>query len=183
MAYPNKIIRQPHIRQTIRFLKTARDTGGELLEMESTYDAHSAEPPPHYHPQQAEDFRVESGAISVRIHRQIRILNAGDQLHIPANTVHAMWNHTRERSVVNWQVRPAMNTEYFLETMIGLANDGKTDDNGKPGLLQLALSVPYFAPVFRLTKPPYWLQRLLFTLLAPLARLSGRKPVYDTYLN
>ena len=183
MAYANKVIRQPHIRQTIRFLRTAKETGGELLEMESNYDAHSSEPPPHYHPQQAEDFRVEAGEISVRMHGKVNILKAGDNLHIPANTVHAMWNHTRDRSVVNWQVRPAMDTEYFLETMIGLANDGQTDSSGKPGLLQLALSVPHFAPVFRLTQPPYWLQRVLFTVLAPFARIRGKQAVYDRYLD
>ncbi len=52
---------------------------------------------------------------------------AGDRLHIPAKTPHAMWNNGPAIAVTNWQVRPALNMEHFFETTIGLAADGKTN--------------------------------------------------------
>lgn len=53
MAYQNKIIRNPRTRQDIRFLQTAKDTDGKVLEMEANYNSHSKEPAAHYHPYQA----------------------------------------------------------------------------------------------------------------------------------
>jgi hypothetical protein len=37
----------------------------------------------------------------------------------------------------------------------------------------MALQVDEFADHVRLARPPWWLQRLIFTLLRPLARLLG----------
>lgn len=183
MAYPNKIIRNPLTGQDIKFLQTARDTDGALLEMESTYAGHSTEPAPHYHPQQAEDFTVLSGELSVRVNGEIQLLKAGDSIHLPANTVHGMWNHTDQPVVVNWQVRPALDTEQLLETGMGLATDGKTNARGMPGILQVALMARRFSREFRLARPPFWLQKTLFFLLAPFARLAGYQATYPDYLD
>ena len=121
MAYRNKIIRNVQLGQEIRFLQTAKDTDGTLLEMESTYHAASKEPPPHYHPHQEEDFTVVEGELHVRLEDHLVILKKGDHLHIPKNRVHSMWNGSENRTVVNWKVQPAMNTEYFLETAVGIS--------------------------------------------------------------
>ncbi|WP_345955011.1 hypothetical protein [Mucilaginibacter sp. PAMB04168] len=47
-----------------------------------------------------------------------------------------------------------MNTEHLLETITGLATNGKTNSSGMPPLLQLALTADYFMNVLRLAKPP-----------------------------
>jgi hypothetical protein len=94
-----------------------------------------------------------------------------------------MWNASTGKTVINWQVRPAMNTEYLLETTTGLVNDGKTTANGKPGLLQIALIANRYADVFRLAKPPYVIQRILFAILTPFAYLAGYKALYQKYLD
>src|SRR5262252_10073188 len=113
MAYQNKQIQNPIARMSIRFLQTSKDTNGKLLEMEATYSPHSIEPAPHYHPHQEEDFTIVSGEMTVRMNGQLKILKAGDQLHVPKNTVHSMWNNSSETTaVVNWKVTPALTTEY-----------------------------------------------------------------------
>jgi quercetin dioxygenase-like cupin family protein len=183
MAFKNKLIRNTVTGQEIRFLQTAIDTAGQLLEMESTYQAYSKEPAVHYHPHQAEDFEVLSGELTVRIHGQQNVLKAGDKLHIPRNVVHAMWNASGYKTIVNWQVRPAMNTEHLLETASGLASDGKVNENGMPPLLQTALMVNRFSKVFRIAKPPFIVQRILFTILTPFAYLAGYRPSYKQYLD
>lgn len=183
MAIKNKVISNPITRQEIRFLKTGNDTGGQLLEMESTYFMHSIEPPAHYHPHQAEDFTVLSGEITVRIDGQLKILKPGDTLHVPKNKVHSMWNNTDGKTVLNWKVQPAMETEHFLETAMGLALDGKTSETGMPGILQVALMSNKYASVFRLAKPPYIMLKVLFIILTPFAYLFGYRPTYKKYLD
>ncbi|HEX5668545.1 MAG TPA: cupin domain-containing protein [Chitinophagaceae bacterium] len=183
MAVKNKMISNPGSGQTIRFIQTSRDTSGKLLEMESTYAPHSLEPVEHYHPLQEEEFTVEEGSISVRINGGVRILHQEDKLVIPANTVHSMWNHSDSISRVNWIVRPALNTEYLLETGMGLAADGKVNAKGLPSILQTALLMNKYRQAFRLAKIPYMVQRILFGLLSPFAMLAGYRSVYQKYID
>lgn len=183
MAVKGKTISNPVTGQSIRFLQTKNSSGGRLLEMESEYCAGSVEPAPHYHPAQAEDFRIISGEMKIRLAGKLLTLRAGDVLHIPANKVHSMWNEGQASAVVNWQVRPAMDTEYLLETTFGLANAGKTDARGMPGILQVSLTAGKFTKVFRITKPPFIVQKVLFSILAPVARLKGLRAWYPEYIS
>ena len=181
MAYKNKIITNSVTGQDFKFLQTSEDTGGALLEMESTYHSQSKEPPPHYHPYQEEDFTVIEGELTVRIDGKLRKLTAGDSLHIRKNQVHCMWNASDRKTTVNWQTRPALDTEYLLETITGLARDGKTNKDGRPNILQVALMTSKYSDSFRLAKPPYTLQKLVFGLLTPVAYLAGYRPSYRKY--
>ncbi|MGA0555186.1 cupin domain-containing protein [Larkinella sp. VNQ87] len=184
MAYSNKTLHNQRTGQTIRFIQTSQDTGGALLEMESTYAAHSREPVPHYHPQQTEEFRVMAGELTVRLNGgQPLKLQKGDTLHIAQQEVHAMWNASDRPAVVNWQVRPALDTEHFFETTTGLANDGKTNEHGMPPLLQTVLLARHFSGVFRLARPSRVVQQIVFSLLSPVAYLFGYRPVYRKYLD
>ena len=183
MATKNKFISNPKTRQEIRFLQTSGDTHGELLEMETTYQAHSLEPPHHFHPYQVEDFTVLSGQVSVRIDGQVQILKAGDTLHIPIGKSHSMWNASDYKAVVNWKVRPALQTEFMLETITGLAIDGKTNEQGRPNLLQVALLFIKFSNEFRLASPPVVVQRILFNILKPIALLLGYRDTYKKYFD
>jgi hypothetical protein len=68
---------------------------------------------------------------------------------------------------------PAGTYESFLETMYGLAEEGKTDGQGRPGLLRMAVIGRAHLEDFALARPPYWVQKVLFAVLAPLGRLRG----------
>lgn len=183
MAYQHKTIHNTKTGQSIQFLQTAQDTNGALLEMETTYQGHSTEPMSHYHPFQVEDFTVLKGEVTVRVNGALKILQEGDTLHLPANTIHAMWNNTDQLAVVNWKVQPALNTEHLLETGMGLANDNKTNDQGTPPLLQAILTANKFSKVYRLATPSFIIQKIVFTLLTPVAYLFGYRPSYKRYLD
>ena len=183
MAYKGKVIRNIKTGQEIKFLQTSTDTDGNLLEMESVYNSTSIEPPPHYHPRQEELFTVLEGEINVRLNGVVKVLKAGDAFHISANAVHSMWNATSNRTVVNWKVFPALSTEYFLETVMGLTADKKTDSSGRPSLLQVALLANKYAPVYRLPKPSFAVQKIAFALLAPFAYLKGYRADYKKYFS
>jgi quercetin dioxygenase-like cupin family protein len=183
MAIKDKIISNPVTGQTIRFIQTAKDTNGALLEMESSFAPHSSEPVPHFHPIQNEVFDVLEGSISVRINGKVKVIKKGEQLQVPANTIHSMWNHTGDRAHVNWKVQPALNTESFFETAMGLATEKKINKKGMPSILQTALMVRKFSNEFRLAKPGKIIQKILFSSLTPIAKLAGFEAVYEKYID
>jgi quercetin dioxygenase-like cupin family protein len=183
MAYKNKIIKNPYTGQSFKFIQTAKDTSGELLEMETTYRGHSKEPVAHYHPSQDEDFKVLQGEVTVRLDGALKTLRTGDTLHIPRGMVHAMWNRSDREAAVNWQVRPALDTENLFEVTTGLAMDGKTKSDGMPGILQVALTIKKYHHVFRMARPSYTVQKIVFTLLSPIAYLLGYRATYSKYID
>ena len=166
----------PVTGMTLWILRSAGQTGGELLEMEAGYPAGSAAPPLHFHPLQEEQFVLLEGRMRAEVDSVGRDLVAGDSLVVPAGALHAMWNPGPEPARVSWQVRPALRTQSFFETVFALAARGQVNADGVPGLLDLALLMPHFRDEIRVTSPPAWVQRLIFGALAPIARLVGRCP-------
>ena len=182
MAFKNKLIQNPKTGQSIRFLQTAKDNDDNVLEMEAVYRPYSIIPAEHFHPYQEEDFYVLKGELTIRVEEKLRILRVGESIHIRRNIPHAMWNQSGRETIIQWKVYPAMQTEYLLETMFGLAGDNKTNEKGMPPFLQTILIAKQFSDVMRLSKPPYAVQKVLFGVLAPVAVLFGFKPLYRKYL-
>jgi quercetin dioxygenase-like cupin family protein len=183
MAYKGKSIDNKKTGQQISFIQTSDDTGGELLEMESLFQAHSTEPVPHYHPLQEEYFTVLEGEITVRTNGQLYVLKQNDKLHIKKGQIHSMWNHSSQKARVNWKVVPASDTEYFLENGIGIANKKKTNEQGMPGLLQIALLAKRFSHVYRVAKPSYAIQKIIFSILSPFSFLAGYRSCYKEFVD
>lgn len=181
MAHKNKLINNPKTGQSVTFLLTSGDTNGELLHMESSFRSFSKEPPPHYHPNQAEDFHVLSGELMVRMNGSVTVYKKNETFHIPPNKIHSMWNGSGNTTTVKWIVKPALNTENLLETISGLANDGRTNAQGMPDFLQSVLIARKYSNVFRAAKPPYFIQRLAFIVLTPISYLLGYRPSYKKY--
>ena len=170
------VLTNPVTGMSLRILRSAADTGGALLEMEAGYRPGSAVPPPHFHPLQEEWFVILEGGMRAVVGGVRRDLVAGDSLMIPAGESHAMWNPGTVDARVSWQVRPALRTQEFFEVFCALAAQGKVDAHGVPGLLDLALLMPHFRSEIRVTRPPAWIQRLVFGALGPVARALGRCP-------
>jgi len=167
------VLENPVSGQRLIFRKTAQDTGGESLEVESVYTKPTpSRPPAHYHPRQEERFEVLAGRLNVLVDGQERTLQESEVLIVPPGGPHEMWA-AEAGTRVNWQTRPALKTEAFFETVWGLAKDGKVNDKGVPNLLRVALIAREYEDEFRLASPPWAVQRALFGLLAPVGRLLG----------
>jgi hypothetical protein len=52
-----------------------------------------------------------------------------------------------------------------------------------PPFLQLALIAGKYDNILRLAKPPYIVQKLLFSILLPIAYLEGYRPTYKKYID
>jgi mannose-6-phosphate isomerase-like protein (cupin superfamily) len=175
VARSGEQITNPIVGLSLLFVKTAADTGGELLEMDATYEPSSAEPVVHFHPRQSERFEILEGVLRARIGDAERELQAGETLDIEAGVPHAMWNQGPAQARTRWQTRPALRTENFFESTFRLAREGKTNEKGLPGPLQLAVIAGEYRDEFRTTSPPQALQGIVVAVLAPIGRLLGRR--------
>ena len=182
MAHAGKVISNTAMAGTIKFIKTGADTGGQLLEMEATYNTAVDSVPEHYHPYQDEHIEVLAGMVSVHIKGQERTYVAGESFDFPRNVPHGFLGAAGcAEARVLWQLRPALDSETFFETVYGLAADGKMKDTGFSNLFQLAVIVRAFNDELHLTKPSHIVQKVVFGILAPIGRLLGYQARYEEY--
>ncbi|HEU4704007.1 MAG TPA: cupin domain-containing protein [Conexibacter sp.] len=182
MATVGEAIENPVSGERIVWIETAASSGGELLAADLHLRRGAAVAATHRHPRQDERFRVDAGRVTLEIEDERRDLAVGDEATVPAGAAHRWWNSGDGEATVRVELRPALDTETFFETFFGLARDGKTNSEGVPDLLQIAVAYRELGdscPV--LTKPPAPIQRVLFAVLAPLGRMRGRRAVYAGY--
>jgi quercetin dioxygenase-like cupin family protein len=181
MARAGEEIYNPVQGDWIVFTQTARDTSGELLSAELLVSPRGGNPL-HVHPRQEEHFKAVSGTLGVQAGEEHRSLGEGEEAVVPPGTPHRWWNDADEEAHVLIELRPALNTETFFETLYGLARDGKTDENGVPSLLQQAVTLNGVNKgEIYLAWPPVPVQKVFLAALAPVGRLLGYKDHYPKY--
>jgi quercetin dioxygenase-like cupin family protein len=136
----------------------------------------------HHHPVPRERFHVLSGRIAFKIDGEERVLGPGEEAEVGAGIVHDWWQVGDEEAGVLVEVTPGERFTEMVGTFFGLARDGKVDKKGVPHPLQLALSARAYRDTMVVAKPPPWVQRLAFGVLAPIASARGLTPTYPEYL-
>lgn len=176
MAQAGDVIENPVVGDRLVFRRTTAETGGALLEFDIFVRAGAKGPPEHIHPSAGEHFEVLRGTLRARVAGVEHEIQAGNSLTIPAGTLHTWWNAGGEEVQVRVQLSPAGRMETFLETIYALARSGRTDKNGIPNFLQLSVFAPSYFDTNHIVRPPLAVQRLIFGILAPLARRLGYRP-------
>src|SRR3954447_1601852 len=116
----------------------------EVLEIDTVNPPTPVAEPEHVHPRQISGARVIGGVLEFDVAGQRRTLSAGESITIPPGVPHHFWNPGHEDAhAVQW-FRPALKSRLFFETLFALAGDGKLDDAGMPGMLQIAAMIPVF---------------------------------------
>ena len=161
------------------FRKTARETSGELLQVDWIGSPGWTTGPDHVHPLQEERFEVVSGKLGLRVEGVERVHSAGEVIVAPAGSAHAAWNAGDDTVNVLVDFRPALRTEKAFETLAGLARDGKTNKAGAPSdPLLLALVLREYEDEIYFVRPPLAVQRVILGALARIARLLGYRAEY-----
>ncbi len=182
MTHAGKVISNTKMAGTVKFIKTAADTGGDLLEMEATFNTAVNSIPEHVHPNQDEHIEVLAGMVSIEIDGQERTYFAGESFDFPRNVPHRFLGAAgSEEAKILWQICPAFDSETFIETVYGLEADGKMEGGGILNLCQTAVIYRAFRTECRLTKPSQLVQKLMFGILAPIGRLLGYQARYEKY--
>jgi quercetin dioxygenase-like cupin family protein len=136
----------------------------------------------HRHPGLVERFQVVRGQVTCLIDDREATLGPGGSAEVPAGVVHDWWQTGDAEAVVVAEVDPGARFTEMVGTFFGLARDGKVDKKGVPHPLQLALSARDYSDTMVMVKPPPWVQRIVFAVLAPIASARGLKPTYPEYL-
>ncbi len=182
MSKAGDVIENPVTGERVVVRVGTEDSGGDLLAVDGYVKPGGAVAGEHVHPAIDERFTVLRGRVGFRIDGRESIAEPGERLHVPAGTAHDWWNAGDEEAHVRVEIRPGGRFEEMALNLFGLAQDGKTNSRGMPNLLQAAIFVREFSDVLYFTRPPLWVQRLLFGALALLARALGYRGSYPEYL-
>jgi quercetin dioxygenase-like cupin family protein len=109
------------------FVRTAADTGGELVEMESTWTRPGRRTPEHVHPEAEETWEVLEGSAAFRIGGEERTAGPGEVVVAPAGVAHVAWNAGEDPARVRITLRPALRWEDFVERLFELSSSGQPD--------------------------------------------------------
>jgi quercetin dioxygenase-like cupin family protein len=171
-------IHNPVTGERITFHQTSADTNGEAVVIECSVQPDGFVAAAHVHPSQSERFNVIEGTLGLKAGKEKRTLGRGEVAIVEPGTPHKFWNAGDEEARFICEVRPALQFESLLETMFGLAADGKTNRKGMPNPFRLAVIARAHFDTVRLPFPPAWIQKAGLALGAPLGRGLGYLPTY-----
>ena len=182
MAKAGDTIESPPTGARIRFLKTARDTNGQLLQIDDVMKGGGRVAIEHVHPYIEERFEILSGTARLSMRGQERDVGAGETVVVPAGTPHVWGNPNEDEVHLIIEFRPALRMEEWFEIFFGLQKDGKANPNsGLPNPLQWAVISREYEDELYLASPPLLVQRVRFGLLALIGKLLGYKARYPKY--
>ncbi len=180
MPYKGQILTNNFTGDSIEFLETGIDTGGERVTIRVTQKKSGQTIDNHLHVLQDETFNVISGRLTCYQDGREYHLSAGDKLTLSKNIPHNHYSTSDEPAVYIQTITPAMDTDYFFENYFGLLNDGKIR-NGKLPFFQAMVTLKYLESPSFLADIPRGLQKILATFLAPAGRLFGYRAIYKKY--
>ena len=127
-----------------------RETNGERLVADIKLRAGGFGSPLHLHPSIHERWTAVSGRIGVFVDGAIFIAELGRTIEIPPGVPHRFWNAGICESTLTIDIRPGERYDVFIRNMMGLAQDGKTNSQGMPNLLQFAAIATEFDDVIQI---------------------------------
>ena len=134
---------------------------------------------PHVHERQTETIRVLEGRLVCGMPGAEREIGPGQVVEFAPGEGHVLHAVGDVEVKAYVEFRPAGAAESFLRNYFGLCRDGKSTAKGDLPLAQVALLMPTHG-LWR-ADIPLLAQRILFTVLRPIARLRGLRPTYPRY--
>ena len=123
-------LENPVTGEVLIFRRTARDTGGEYVLVETIVRPDGFVAAAHVHPHQSERFEVLEGRLGMRAGDRQVLAGPGDVVTVAPGTPHRFWNAGKTEVRFLAEVRPALDFESLIETMFSLAAAGKTNRKG-----------------------------------------------------
>jgi mannose-6-phosphate isomerase-like protein (cupin superfamily) len=171
-------VENPVTGERVTFLETAAETNGERVVIDVTVDPDGFVAAAHVHPYQSERFEIVEGTLEFKLGNETVMAGPGDVVMVEPGTLHRFRNAGESAVRFLTEVRPALGFEQFIETMYGLAADGKTNPKGMPNPLRLAVIMRKHFDLVRLPFPPAFVQKAGLVLGAPVGRLLGYQATY-----
>lgn len=161
------------------FLK--RENGLAWLEL--VLEPYAPGPPEHIHTTFPEKFIVSEGTLSLMVNGEKKTLRAGDTLLVSPGTPHKPFNETNSRVVIKGPLTPEHGIPeqftVFLTQAYGFFDESESNNHPPKALLQMSRFSPKYDSW--LASPPVPLQKALFFVIGPTARLLGYRTYYEKY--
>jgi quercetin dioxygenase-like cupin family protein len=180
MPTKGQIIINPTNNDSYEFIETAKDTSGERVTMKAIISNKGQLVPNHFHVLQDEQFEVISGQLTVLFEGKTHKLSQGEKIKLPKNIPHNHYNSEDSPVTYIHTVTPALDFDFLIETLVGLAADGKSK-NGKYGLVQELVALKYLDSKSYLAEIPIGVQKILMNIIAPVGRVFGYRAIYKKY--
>lgn len=174
MPSSGQTIHNPITGESITFVRTSRETEGQLVELAFSVTPGGAPPAPHVHPQQIETFAVHEGRCRVSVDGREHELAAGEVLTVPPGVSHTWTALSELRMTVT--LEPAQRADEFFEGLFALANAGCVNDKGLPSPLHFAVLLDDYRDLVYLAAAPVALQKATMAVLAKIGRALGKGP-------
>jgi quercetin dioxygenase-like cupin family protein len=114
VAKPGDVLEIPGLGMRIELLRTAADTGGELLEYDVVGRPRGFPVQKHVHPEQEERHEVLAGGLRVLLGGETRVLAPGEAVVIPAGAPHRHGPAGTGEGRIRVQLRPPLRTADLL---------------------------------------------------------------------
>ena len=121
---------------------------------------------------------VQPGELCLQRQGEEKIYREGEATTIPPGTPHFWWNSGDSELQARVELRPAGRFASFITSLFALAQEGKTDDEGMPNLLQLAVMMDAYEDTIYPASPLRAVRKILFAILAPIGRWLGYRAAY-----
>lgn len=185
MSNAGEVYENPVTGERVVVRRGTEESGGEHLVVDLYVVPGGAVAGEHVHQDIEEVFTVVRGTVGFRLDGREDVAGPTRRLVVPPGVVHDWWNAGQGEAHVivelRGKIRRLERFEMMISTLYGLARDGKTDTRGRPGILQASLLAREFDDVIVFTRPPRFVQRMLFGTLAPVAHLLGYRASYPEY--
>lgn len=147
MIGSDRITKNELTGEEVRFVRTAEETGGELLVMEDHWTVPGHEVPRHLHPGMEERWMVIEGTIGYSVGDDEIVANPGDTVIAPAGVPHSAKDLGGGPVLVRIEMRPPLRWEEFVRQLFALASEPMDDDISARSFHELFTE---FAPEIRL---------------------------------
>lgn len=167
-------ISNPETNEQIVFDEDA--SNDERLVWDEWRPAETEPPPAHYHPTTEERFVVHEGHLVVQIDGIDNRIDAGEEIVVPAGEPHVSYTEA-DPARFRREVAPPGRWREALTARFAAAHAYR-GHSGLSNLLQTVLLLREYPDVIVPAQPPRSVQRVLFPILAAIARATGRTAHY-----
>jgi quercetin dioxygenase-like cupin family protein len=122
------IIKNGATGERVRFIRTARETGGELLVMEDHWSRPGHVVPRHIHPGMEERWTVLHGTVAYTVGGVETIAGPGDSVVAPPGVPHSARDAGNGEVLVRIEMRPPLRWEDFVRQLFALAGENLDDE-------------------------------------------------------
>jgi quercetin dioxygenase-like cupin family protein len=119
LIHANDRLENPVTGEVMIFRRTARDTGGDAVLVETIVRPGGFVAAAHLHPRQTERFEVLEGQLGLQIGSARLQAGPGEVATVEPGTPHRFWNAGEGAVRFLCEVRPALEFESLIETMRG----------------------------------------------------------------